>query len=110
MPIPSVDLSIVHRTLDRIDTIFGFTLNWTEPFDNFDPIHNYTIIIGCDGSGCPVTLTADGNATSIDVSYATRTTNITIMITAMNSVGTSHPASLDATGKLEDNYYVHSDS
>jgi len=104
MPIPSVDLSTVHRTSDRIDTIFGFTLSWTEPFDNFDPIHNYTITIGCDVSGCPVTLTTDGNATSIDVSYATRTTNITITMTAMNSVGTSHPASLDITSKLEDDY------
>jgi len=83
------------------DGIYMFALIWSVPFNNFDPIKNYTITIGCDGSGCPVTLITDSNATNtLNVSYATRTTNITIMITAMNSVGTSYPTSLDVTSKL----------
>ena len=78
---------------------FNFTLTWDVPFINFDPIHNYTITIGCDGNGCPVTLTADGNATSIDVMYNTVEQNVTIMVTASNTVGTSDPTVIEITGR-----------
>ena len=84
-------------TLPSID--FSFKLTWNTPNDNFDPIQNYTITIVCDGTGCPVTLTADGNATSIDVMYNTRGRNVSVMVISSNSVGTSDPAIAEIVGK-----------
>jgi len=100
MPIASVDLSTVCRTSDGIDVTFNYTLNWTVPFNNFDPIHNYTITIGCDGRGCPVTLTTDNVTNSRDVSYTTRAVNVTIMVTANNTVGDSDAGIAEVVGKL----------
>ena len=99
VPGVTVDLESVILMLNSIGFTYMFALIWGVPFDNFDPINNYTITIGCNGSGCPVILTTDNATNTLNVSYATRTTNITIMITAMNSVGTSYPASLDVNSK-----------
>ena len=95
VPNVAVDLDTVIMMSNVIDTTFSFTLTWSVPFDNFDPIQNYTITIGCDGSGCPVILTTDNVTTSIDVSYTTIISNVTIMVTANNSLGTSEPAALE---------------
>ena len=53
------------------------------------------ITIGCTASGCPVTLTTDNVTTSLDVSYTTIITNVTITVAAINSLGTSDPAMLE---------------
>ena len=96
----SVMLDSVAATLVLPSIIdFSFTLTWDASNDNLDPIKNYTITISCDGTGCPVTLTADGNATSIDVMYNTADRNVTVMVTATNSVGTSDPAVLEIVGE-----------
>jgi len=95
-----VDLNTVNVMSDGIDFTFSFTLKWDVPFDNFDPIQYYTITIDCTGSGCPLTLTTDNVTTSLDVSYTTRVTNVTIMVTANNSIGNSNPALLDIAGML----------
>ena len=84
---------------DGIISIFDFTLNWGVPFDNFDPIQNYIITIGCTGSECPLTLSNDNVTTTRHVSYTTTMTNVTIMVTASNTVGTSDPAVLEVISK-----------
>jgi len=100
--VPNVvlDLNTVDVMSDGINSTFTFTLTWGVPFDNFDPIQNYTITIGCTGSGCPLTLTTNIVTTSLDVSYTTRVTNVTIMVTATNSICSSNPALLDIAGML----------
>ena len=95
VPNVAVDLDTVNMMSDGIGTTFSFTLNWGVPFANFDPIQNYMITIGCDGSECPVTLTTDNVTTSLDVSYTTIITNVTITVAAINSLGTSDPAMLE---------------
>ena len=77
----------------------SFILNWQIPFDNFDPILNYTITIDCTGSECPVTLATDGSTTSLDVSYTTTMANHSLMITASNTIGTSNSTMLEIVGK-----------
>jgi len=92
-------LDSVSATLMLPSIYFSFIFTWNAPNDNFDPIKNYTITIHCDGSKCPVTLIADGNATSIDVTYNTRERNVSVMMTASNSVGTSDPALVEIVGE-----------
>ena len=74
-------------------TQFNLTLNWRAPFDNFDPILNYTIITTCSDASCPVTHVTRSNVTTLDISYNIPITavNYTISITASNTVGTSDP-------------------
>ena len=98
VPLVTIDLDTVVMS-NGIDSIFNFTLNWGIPFDNFDPIQNYFIMIDCIGSGCPLVLTADSIATSLDVSYTSRMTNVTIMMTASNTIGISDPATLEVASK-----------
>jgi len=73
-------------------TQVNFTLNWDEPFDNFDPILNYTIITNCSDASCPLTYVTSSDVTTLDVSYDIPITavNYTISITANNTVGTSN--------------------
>ena len=83
----------------------NFTLSWTEPFANFDPIVNYTITINCinitNGTVCPLIVTTAGNVTSRDVSFTTDLSMInTISVTASNTVGKSNPLTRIIVGKL----------
>jgi len=98
IPNVAVDLDTVIVISNGIDTTFIFALNWGVPFANFDPIQNYMITIGCTGSSCPLILTTDNVTTSIDISYTTTRTNVTLMVTANNIVGTSDPAVVEIAG------------
>jgi len=102
VPNVMVDLNTIVVMSDGIDSTFTFTLSWGVPFDNFDPIQNYTITItGCTVSECPLTLTTDNVTTSLEISYTTRTpTNVTIMVTASNTIDSSVPAVVEVTGML----------
>jgi len=101
VPNVMLDLNTVDVMSDGINSMFTFILIWGVPFDNFDPIQNYIItIIGCTGSRCPLTMTTDNVTTSLDVSYTTRITNVTTMVTANNSIGSSNPAVVEVTGML----------
>ena len=77
----------------------SFTLNWDEPFANFDPIVNYTITINCSDASCPVMLTVTTTSTSVnfitDLSMMTR-----LSVTASNTAGTSDPATVVIDSKL----------
>ncbi|XP_065897929.1 adhesion G protein-coupled receptor L3-like isoform X2 [Dysidea avara] len=91
-----VDISSISSTpqFPAQPTQFSFTLNWGEPFANFDPILNYTIITSCsDNTVCPVTHVTGSDVTTLDISYTLPiiTVNYTISITANNTVGLSDP-------------------
>ena len=64
------------------------TLSWGEPFNNFDPIVNYTV--SCSGNvTCPPNFTTTDNTTR---SYTITTnltamTNYTFSVVATNSIG-----------------------
>ena len=83
----------------NIDSNVSFTLNWDEPFDNFDPIVNYTITINCNDASCPVMFTV--TTTSAIVSFITDLSIMTpLSVTATNTIGTSDPATIIIVGKL----------
>jgi len=86
-----------------------FTLVWSEPFNNFDPIINYTISCSGDPS-CPQDITTPDNTTS----YYTITdllpgTDYTFTVIATNSIGSGGgEALMTTTPTCEILYFVWS--
>ena len=61
-----------------------FTLSWGEPFNNLDPIVNYTV--SCSGDvTCPPNFTT--NRSAIVITNLTTMTTYTFSVVATNSVG-----------------------
>ena len=90
-----IDLDTVNVDNNNV----SFTLNWTEPFANFDPIVNYTITINCTDAQCPAMFTV--TTTSASVYFITNSSVITpLSVAASNTVGTSDPAILIVVGKF----------
>ena len=91
-----VDITTVIIDNDNV----SFTLNWDEPFANFDPIVNYTITINCnDALLCPVMLTV--TTTSASVNFTTNLSMMTpLSVTASNTVDVSDPTTIMIGGKL----------
>ena len=59
-------------------------VSWEEPFDNFDPIVNYTV--SCSGDvTCPPNFTT--TATQYTITNLTPMTNYTFLVVATNSIG-----------------------
>ena len=63
------------------------TLSWGEPFNNFDPIVNYTV--SCSGDfTCPPSFTTTDNTTrSYTITNLTPMTTYTFSVVATNSIG-----------------------
>ena len=63
------------------------TLSWEEPFNNLDPIVNYTV--SCSGDvRCPPNFTTTDNTTrSYTIDSLTSMTNYTFSVVATNSIG-----------------------
>ena len=64
------------------------TLSWGEPFNNLDPIVNYTV--SCSGDvTCPPNFTTTDNTTrSYAITKLTLMTTYTFSVVATNSIGT----------------------
>ena len=65
----------------------GLTLSWMEPFNNYNPIVNYTV--SCSGSvTCPPNFTTTDNTTrSYAITNLTPLTTYTFSVVATNSIG-----------------------
>ena len=76
--------------------ILNITLTWGEPFNNFDPIANYTVT--CSGDAlCPPDFITDDNTTRYyNVIGLNLITNI-FTVVATNSLGSGEPAIFMAT-------------
>ena len=63
------------------------TLSWGEPFNNFDPIVNYTV--SCSGDvTCPPNFTTTDNTTrSYTINNLNPLTSYTFSVVATNSIG-----------------------
>ena len=98
---------MVGNVMIDLDTItigsnyIKFTLNWTEPFANFDPIVNYFIIINCTVPICPLGFINDNVSTSATVHFITDSSMMItpLSVIAINTIGSSNPAAIVIVGK-----------
>ena len=78
-------------------SILTLTLSWREPFNNLDPIVNYTV--SCSGDvTCPPNFTTTDNTTrSYTITNLTTMTTYTFSVVATNSIGSGEAGVLDYT-------------
>ena len=82
--IPNVRFGI--ESIDINGNNVTLTLNWGEPFNNFDPIVNYTV--SCSGDvTCPPNFTTDNATRSYAIINLTLMTNYIFSVVATNSIG-----------------------
>ena len=62
-------------------------LSWGEPFNNHDPIVNYTVSCSGDDTCPPNFTTTDSTARSYTITNLTTITNYTFSVVATNSIG-----------------------
>ena len=86
------------------------TLNWGEPFNNFDPIINYTV--SCSGdSTCPPNFTTTDNSTRYYiVTDLTPMTKYTFAVLATNSLGSGAAGVLNITAPSRKCYSTYTDN
>ena len=63
------------------------TLSWGEPFNNLDPIVNYTVSCSGDVTCPPNFITTDNTTRSYTITNLTTITNYTFSVVATNSIG-----------------------
>ena len=84
------------------------TLSWGGPFNNLDPILNYTV--SCSGDDtCPQNFTTSDNTTrSYTITNLTLMTNYTFSVIATNSIGSGEAGVVNITtpGRIID-MYIH---
>ena len=79
------------------------TLSWGEPFDNFDPIVNYTV--SCSGDvTCPPNFTT--TATRYTITNLTPMTNYIFSVVATNSIGSGEAGVVMITTPPGEGYLV----
>ena len=82
-----LDVTVVTDSITLDSDNVTFILSWGEPFNNFDPIVNYTV--SCSGDvTCPPNFTTTDNTTrSYTITNLTPMTNYTFSVVATNSIG-----------------------
>ena len=77
----------VWKTIRIYQRSIRLILNWGEPFNNLDPIVNYTV--SCSGDvTCPPNFTTTANTTrSYTITNLTPMTDYTFSVVATNSIG-----------------------
>ena len=80
-------VTVDNNTIDVTGSNVTFTLSWGEPFNNLDPIVNYTVSWSGDVT-CPPNFTTTDNATrSYTITNLIPMTNYTFSVVATNSIG-----------------------
>ena len=98
------DVTVDNNTININGNNVTLTLSWGEPFNNFDPIVNYTV--SCSGDvTCPRSFTTTDNTTrNYTITNLTPMTNYTFSVVAINSVGSGEAGVVMITtpGKIID--------
>ena len=98
------DVSV--RTISVIGNNITLRLSWGQPFNNFDPIVNYTV--SCSGDiTCPPNFTTTDNTTrSYTITNLTPMTTYTFSVVATNSIGSGEAGVVMITtpGKADHQY------
>jgi len=68
-------------------SIVTLTLSWGEPFNNLDPIMNYTVSCSGDVKSPPNLTTADNTTRSYTITNLMPGTDYTFSVVATNSIG-----------------------
>ena len=90
--VPGITVDIGLVSIDM--NIVTLTLSWGEPFNNFDPIVNYTVSCSSDVT-CPPNLTTTNNSARIN--NLTSMTTYTFSVVATNSIGSGNAGILNYT-------------
>ena len=80
-----------------IDGDVTLTLSWGEPFNNLDPIVNYTVSCSGDVTCPPNFTTTDNTARSYNITNLTLMTNYTFSVVATNSIGSGEAGAVMIT-------------
>ena len=81
------DVTIDDNTINVNGSNVTLTLSWGEPFNNLDPIVNYTVSCSGDVTCPPNFTTTDNTARSYTITNLTPMTNFTFSVVATNSFG-----------------------
>ena len=81
------NVTVDDKTISIIASNVTLTLSWGEPFNNYNPIVNYTV--SCSGDDrCPQSFTTTDNTTrSYTITNLTTITTYTFSVVATNSIG-----------------------
>ena len=80
-------ITVNNNTIDVTGSNVTFTLSWGEPFNNLDPIVNYTVSWSGDVTCPPNFTTTDNTTRSCTITNLTPMTNYTFSVVATNSIG-----------------------
>ena len=86
------------------------TLSWGEPFNNLDPIVNYTVSCSVDDTCPPNFTTTDNTTRSYTITNLTQMTNYVFSVVATNSIGSGKAGVVMITtpGKITNTYvFMH---
>ena len=101
------DVTVDENSINISGNIVTLTLSWGEPFNNLDPIVNYTM--SCSGDvTCPPNFTTTDNTTrSYTITNLTTMTTYTFSVVATNSIGSGEAGvvMITTTPSGEDNIY-----
>ena len=89
--------------VENIGNNVNLTLNWEEPFNNLDPIVNYTVSCSGDITCPPNFTTTDNTARSYTITNLTPMTNYTFSVVATNSIGNGEAGVVMITTPQGDN-------
>ena len=81
------DVTVYSITMNFNVNIVALTLSWEEPFNNLDPIVNYTVSCSSDVTCPPNFTTTDNTTRSYTITNLTPMTTYTFSVVATNSIG-----------------------
>ena len=88
---------VITNSITINDDTVTLTLSWGEPFNNFDPIMDYTV--SCSGDiSCPPDFTTTNSTTrSYTITNLNQMSNYTFSVVATNSVGSGEAGVMNFT-------------
>ena len=96
-----VDAKVDVNTININGNNVTLTLSWGEPFNNLEPIVNYTVSCAGDDTCPPNFTTTDNTTRSYTITNLTTMTNYTFSVVATNSIGSGEAGVvMIAVGKL----------
>ena len=87
IPTLITNVTVNNKTIINKGNNVTFTLSWEEPFNNLDPIVNYTVSCSADVICPPNFTTTDNTTRSYTITNLTTMTTYTFSVVATNSIG-----------------------